>query len=73
MIGDSPEGLKFWQSKLGKTRIDALVSSQAGNRPSHQVVIEISRQEMRLLLNEPDDDDEDDAVADQHESDDLED
>lgn len=69
MIGDSPDGLKFWQSKLGKNRIDTLVS---GNRPSHQIVIEISRQEMRLLLNEPDDDD-DDVVADQHDSDDLED
>ena len=70
LVGDCPDGLTFWQSKLGKTRVDALVA-ETGNRPSHQIVIEISRPEMRLLLDEPDDDDE--VGADQHESDDLED
>ena len=72
MIGDSSDGLKFWQNKLGKKKVDAAVASQSGNRPSQQYVIEISRQEMRLLLDE-DDDDDIEGGGDQHDSDDLED
>jgi hypothetical protein len=58
MISDSNLALKFWQSKLGKERINKLVSAQSGNRPSHQILIEISREEMRQLLDEEDNEDD---------------
>jgi hypothetical protein len=58
MISDSNLALKFWQSKLGKERINKLVSVQSGNRPSHQILIEISREEMRQLLDEEDNEDD---------------
>ena len=52
-MADSVEGINFWKRKVGAKKIEEILDEKK-RRKDEEVILEISRPEMKILLDQPD-------------------
>jgi hypothetical protein len=58
IVPDSREGIRFWKRKLGTKKIEDILEEKK-RKKEEEVILEISRAEMKILLDQQDDEESD--------------